>query len=209
MAGTTHGTMLRPVAACSTTNSRGAYEARRNPTAGGSSSTTSIAEAAGPDLDDALFQAALARVPPTRDSGGGKYDAADNLRLAVFNPDAAEDEPNFVAADEQPHSATRSPQLRHRCRSAPRTRAIYSARPAPTTNMINLQNRRLDPDQTQHDGRTSVPPGVLCSGLHNGHGDRSLPSQSPDRPPRSIPSQHCLNNRSLASLQRKRERWQR
>ena len=31
-------------------------------------------------------------------------------------------------------------------------------------------------------------------------------AQSPDRPPRSTPSQHCLNNRSLASRQRKRER---
>lgn len=68
---------------------------------------TTIAEATGADLNNATFQAALDalgefHLPGTGPAtlGAGKYDAEDNLRLAVFNPDAAEDEPNFVAVGE-------------------------------------------------------------------------------------------------------------
>ena len=67
---------------------------------------TAIAEAAGPDLNNATFQAALDNLgeiylPGTGSSvlGEGKYDTEDSLLLSIFNPDAAEDEPVFVKLD--------------------------------------------------------------------------------------------------------------
>ena len=62
-----------------------------------------IAEAAGPNLNNETFGAALEEVgefnlPGSGLStlGDGKYDALDDLRLWILDPDAAEDEPNFT-----------------------------------------------------------------------------------------------------------------
>ena len=64
---------------------------------------TATAEAAGPNLNNSTFAAALDEpreftLPGTQAAslGGGKYDAEDDLRLSEYNPDAAEDEANFV-----------------------------------------------------------------------------------------------------------------
>ncbi len=64
---------------------------------------TATAEAAGPNLNNATFAAALDRLgdfklPGTRAAslGAGKYDAEDDLRLSIYNPDAADDESSFV-----------------------------------------------------------------------------------------------------------------
>jgi hypothetical protein len=64
---------------------------------------TAAAEAAGPNLNNATFAAALDEIgeialPGTGTStlGAGKYDAEDNVRLSVYNPDAADSEPDFV-----------------------------------------------------------------------------------------------------------------
>ena len=64
---------------------------------------TAAAEAAGPNLNNATFGAALDEIgeialPGTGTStlGSGKYDAEDNVRLAGYNPGAADGEPDFV-----------------------------------------------------------------------------------------------------------------
>jgi len=61
------------------------------------------AEAAGPNLNNATFAAALDGIgeftlPGTKAAslGAGKYDAEDDLRLSTYNPGAADDEPDFV-----------------------------------------------------------------------------------------------------------------
>jgi hypothetical protein len=62
-----------------------------------------VAKAAGPNLNNATFAAALDGIgaftlPGTNAAslGAGKYDAEDDLRLSTYNPDAADDEPDFV-----------------------------------------------------------------------------------------------------------------
>jgi len=64
---------------------------------------TMVAEAAGTNLNNATYAAALEEVgefmlPGTNGAslGSGKYDAEDELRLNVYNPDAADDESDFV-----------------------------------------------------------------------------------------------------------------
>lgn len=64
---------------------------------------TAVADAAGPSLNNESFGAALDELgefhlpgSETATLGTGKYDAEDNLRMAVFDPDAADDEPSFV-----------------------------------------------------------------------------------------------------------------
>ena len=62
-----------------------------------------VAEAAGTNLNNATYAAALEEVgeftlPGTNGAslGSGKYDAEDELRLNVYNPDAADDESAFM-----------------------------------------------------------------------------------------------------------------
>jgi hypothetical protein len=64
---------------------------------------TATAKAAGPNLNNATFAAALDELgefalpgTETASLGAGKYDAEDDLGLSIYNPDAAEDEANFV-----------------------------------------------------------------------------------------------------------------
>lgn len=64
---------------------------------------TSIAEAAGPTLNNETFGAALDGLgefdlPGTESAslGDGKHDALDDLRLWIHNPDAADNEPAFI-----------------------------------------------------------------------------------------------------------------
>lgn len=61
------------------------------------------AELAGPNLNNETFAAALDGIseftlPGTNAAslGAGKYDAEDDLRLWTYNPDAADDESNFI-----------------------------------------------------------------------------------------------------------------
>ena len=67
---------------------------------------SAIAEAAGPTLNNETFGEALeglgdVDLPGTGTGtlGNGKYDALDDLRLWILDPDAAEDEPDFVEFD--------------------------------------------------------------------------------------------------------------
>ena len=67
---------------------------------------TTIAEAAGENLNNDTFGAALEELgevalPGTGIGtlGNGKYDALDDLRLWILDPDAGEDEPDFVQFD--------------------------------------------------------------------------------------------------------------
>ena len=64
---------------------------------------TIAAEAAGTNLNNATYAAALEELgeftlPGTNGAslGGGKYDAEDELRMNVYNPDAADDESAFM-----------------------------------------------------------------------------------------------------------------
>jgi hypothetical protein len=61
------------------------------------------AEAAGPNLNNATFAAGLAGIgeftlPGTNAASlrTGKYDAEDDLRMSTYNPDAADDESDFI-----------------------------------------------------------------------------------------------------------------
>ena len=64
---------------------------------------STIAESAGLNLNNETFGTALDELGEfnlpgtgTASFGDGKYDALDDLRLWIFNPDASEDEPNFI-----------------------------------------------------------------------------------------------------------------